>query len=83
MGNINSDAIDNLIIGAPAAYGEDAYFVGKSYVVFGSDQGFTAIFDLSELDGTMALSSTGPMRRMKAASRSQERGTLTAMVSTT
>ena len=54
-GDINGDGIDDLIIGAPGAdksgefYNRDS---GKSYVVFGSSNGFTRNLELSELDGT-------------------------------
>jgi hypothetical protein len=51
-GDINGDGIDDLIIGA---YGGDPYgqsLAGKSYVVFGSDAGFSAMLDLSTLDGS-------------------------------
>ncbi|MDB9525842.1 integrin alpha [Oscillatoria sp. CS-180] len=42
-GDFNNDGIDDIIIGGPGTYGE-------SYVVFGSDKGFDASFDLSNLD---------------------------------
>ncbi|MHC5595274.1 MAG: integrin alpha, partial [Nostoc sp.] len=40
-GDINKDGIDDLIIGAPGS--------GKSYVVFGSSNGFSTSLDLSSL----------------------------------
>ena len=43
-GDVNGDEIDDLIIGAPGS--------NKSYVVFGSEDGFAASLELSELDGT-------------------------------
>ncbi|MEE9344048.1 MAG: hypothetical protein V3U88_00410 [Methylococcales bacterium] len=46
-GDINGDGIDDLVIGAFSANGFD----GASYVVFGSDQGFTASIELSDLNG--------------------------------
>jgi VCBS repeat-containing protein len=50
-GDINGDGIDDLIIGA---YGADpnGFWSGESYVVFGSDAGFSSSFDLSSLDGS-------------------------------
>ncbi|MEO1145021.1 MAG: Ig-like domain-containing protein [Cyanobacteria bacterium J06638_22] len=50
-GDINGDGINDLIIGAAAAdpTGNDS---GESYVVFGSDQGFVAPLNLSDLDGS-------------------------------
>ena len=44
-GDINGDGIDDLIIGAWGASSQD----GESYVVFGSNTGFSASFDLSDL----------------------------------
>ena len=51
-GDVNGDGINDLIIGAlgAAPNGNDA--AGESYVVFGTDQGFTASLDLVTLDGT-------------------------------
>ena len=46
-GDINGDGIDDFIIGAANAFG----FAGQSYVVFGSNTGFSASFDLSTLSG--------------------------------
>ena len=48
-GDINGDGIDDLIIGAPYAG------AGVSYVVFGSDQGFTSPLNLSALNGSNGL----------------------------
>ena len=45
-GDINGDGIDDLIIGTP--YTDS----GTAYVVFGSDQGWGATFDLAALNGT-------------------------------
>ena len=43
-GDVNGDGIDDVMVTAP--------WFNTSYVVFGSDQGFPAVFDLSTLDGT-------------------------------
>ncbi len=52
-GDINNDGFDDLIIGASGAIGVNAQdFVGESYVVFGSNSGFEASFNLSSLDGS-------------------------------
>ena len=50
-GDVNGDGIDDLIIGA---YGADpnGNYAGESYVVFGSNSGFSGSLDLSSLDGT-------------------------------
>ncbi|NEQ69558.1 MAG: hypothetical protein F6K21_29525 [Symploca sp. SIO2D2] len=49
-GDINGDGIDDLIIGAPGE--RFSNHQGKSYVVFGSSDGFSPNFDFSNLDGT-------------------------------
>jgi hypothetical protein len=49
-GDVNGDAIDDLIIGAPYAAPDGRDNAGASYVVFGTDQGFPPIIDLA--DGT-------------------------------
>jgi hypothetical protein len=55
-GDVNSDGIDDLIIGAPNANyksgAEGNGGAGASYVVFGRANGFTPVFDLSTIDGT-------------------------------
>ncbi|MEM6715092.1 MAG: hypothetical protein AAF622_08465 [Cyanobacteria bacterium P01_C01_bin.147] len=51
-GDINGDGIDDLIIGAPDADPNGNNSAGESYVVFGSDQGFSASLELSALDGS-------------------------------
>ena len=58
-GDINGDGIDDLIIGA---YGSDANAnddAGRSYVVFGSSNGFNSPLDLSGLDGTNGFKING------------------------
>ena len=50
-GDINGDGIDDLIIGAPYAT-TDADYAGKSYLVFGSDQGLPNPLNLSTLNGS-------------------------------
>ena len=47
-GDVNGDGIGDLIIGAYRANSS----AGESYVVFGSDAGFDASLDLTDLDGT-------------------------------
>ncbi len=50
-GDVNGDGVDDLIIGADLADSDDAINAGKSYVVFGSTEGFPNPFNLSDLDG--------------------------------
>jgi hypothetical protein len=54
-GDVNGDGIDDLLIGAFNA--DD--FNGATYVVFGSDQGFAASIELSNLDGNNGFILTG------------------------
>ena len=51
-GDVNNDGIDDLIIGAFEAAPDGNNYAGESYVVFGSNDGFAASFDLAALDGT-------------------------------
>ena len=60
-GDVNGDGIDDLLIGAPRAEGgtgpgTDA---GKAYVVFGSNGGFSASFELSAINGTNGFAISG------------------------
>ena len=51
-GDVNGDGFDDVIIGASVADGNGELSSGESYVVFGSNAGFSSSFDLSALDGT-------------------------------
>ncbi len=51
-GDINGDGFDDLIIGAHGADPKRDTLAGETYVVFGSDSGFNASFDLSSLNGS-------------------------------
>jgi len=51
-GDINGDGIDDLIIGASHADSNGQSSAGESYVVFGSTVGFSASFNLSDLNGS-------------------------------
>jgi len=58
LGDVNGDAIDDMIIGAPLADANgDAS--GSSYVVFGDDQGFSHPLNLSGLNGSNGLAIHG------------------------
>ena len=50
-GDVNGDGFDDLIIGASRA-SDNEYDQGKSYVVFGSSDGFTAELDLADFDSS-------------------------------
>ena len=54
-GDINKDNIDDLIIGAPYFNSNGNIRSGRSYLVFGSQNGFSSPFKLSELNGTNGL----------------------------
>ena len=51
-GDVNGDGIDDIIIGARYGDPNGNSSAGESYVVFGSSSGFSASFDLSDLDGS-------------------------------
>ncbi|MEH1811510.1 MAG: integrin alpha [Nostoc sp.] len=50
--DINGDGFDDLIIGASRANPNGQRYAGESYVVFGSNSGFGASFNLSFLNGS-------------------------------
>ncbi|MBE9103227.1 FG-GAP repeat protein, partial [filamentous cyanobacterium LEGE 07170] len=58
-GDINGDGIDDLIIGASGVYSNGNRRAGESYVVFGSDQGFAASLELTDLDGSNGFALNG------------------------
>ncbi|MCF2146774.1 Ig-like domain-containing protein [Desmonostoc muscorum LEGE 12446] len=51
-GDINGDGFDDLIIGAESADPNGENYAGSSYVVFGSNSGFDAQLNLSDLNGS-------------------------------
>jgi len=50
-GDINGDGINDLMIGAPLADPEGKNGAGTTYVLFGSNKGFPATLELSEING--------------------------------
>jgi Ca2+-binding RTX toxin-like protein len=58
-GDVNGDGFDDLIIGAFGADPNGINFAGSSYVVFGSNSGFGASFNLSELNGSNGFAING------------------------
>ncbi|GAL92003.1 beta strand repeat-containing protein [Microcystis aeruginosa] len=51
-GDINDDGIDDLVMGATGVDSNGNSGAGASYVVFGSDSGFSASLDLTTLNGS-------------------------------
>ena len=49
-GDVNGDGFDDLIIGS--TYADNTQGAGASYVVFGTNNGFSSSLDLNTLDGT-------------------------------
>ena len=58
-GDVNGDGIDDLIIGANRADPNGINLAGSSYVVFGSNSGFSAGLDLSALNGSNGFAING------------------------
>src|ERR687886_524179 len=58
-GDVNGDGFDDLIIGAKRADGNGISYAGQSYVVFGSNSGFGASFNLSDLNGSNGFAING------------------------
>src|SRR5919202_1181589 len=51
-GDVNGDGFDDLIIGAYRTDPNGISYAGQSYVVFGSNSGFGASFNLTDLNGS-------------------------------
>src|SRR4028119_1972582 len=58
-GGVNGDGFDDLIIGAINADPNGINGAGQSYVVFGSNSGFGASFNLSALNGSNGFAING------------------------
>src|SRR6476469_7946786 len=58
-GDVNGDGLDDLIIGARFADPNGINYAGQSYVVFGSNSGFGASFNLSTLNGSNGFAING------------------------
>src|SRR4028119_1315368 len=58
-GDVNGDGIDDLIIGAYRTDPNGISYAGQSYVVFGSNSGFGASFNLSALNGSNGFAING------------------------
>ncbi len=59
-GDLNGDGFGDIVVGAYAAPRPDLGPDGAAYVIFGTDQGFPARFNLGDLDGTNGFAMRGP-----------------------
>lgn len=59
VGDVNSDGIDDVVIGARYADPNGIRVAGESYVIFGSSDRFDALIDLATLDGSNGFTISG------------------------
>lgn len=59
LGDVNNDGLDDFIISATGADPNGSESAGVSYVIFGTDMGFGASFDLDTLNGTNGFKING------------------------
>ena len=58
-GDVNGDGFDDLIIGANSAEPNGISYAGQSYVVFGSNSGFSDSLNLGDLNGSNGFAING------------------------
>jgi hypothetical protein len=59
-GDLNSDGVDDLAIGAPGwPYGGAGFGTGKTYVILGTTAGFPAVLDMASLDAASGFRING------------------------
>lgn len=56
LGDVSGDGIDDLVLGAP---GTNITMTSAVYVIFGSRSGFSAVFNLNNLDGSNGFNISG------------------------
>lgn len=61
-GDVNDDGIDDVIIGARYASPNGIFRAGRSYVVFGSNEGFASTVELSSLNGNNGFILNGEVK---------------------
>ncbi|MFO0844641.1 MAG: FG-GAP-like repeat-containing protein [Gemmataceae bacterium] len=59
VGDVNSDGIDDILIGAPGMAPDGPAFKGKAFVVFGSRSGLPASITTTALDGSNGFKMNG------------------------
>ena len=59
-GDFNGDGFDDIIVSGEGVTANGNFLSGESYIIFGTDAGFGASFDVTTIDGTNGVALGGP-----------------------